>query len=215
MRNRMSRTRPANAVFAMLLAGAAAALLPMGTYASDVSFPTRPVRFIVGNTAGSGADLAARIVARGLTDAWKEAVIVDNRGGVGGLLAAEIVAKAEPDGQTLMLAQEGAIVIAPAIQRNLTFDPQKALAPVVNLADTDYVLIASAKSGIKTLDDLPPLAPHLPDVEELEAELSALAAPVVELVASDPDAGPTHDHVPAGQDDTVRVPTGQDEEVRA
>ena len=85
-------------------------------------------------------------------------MVVDNRGGAGGLLAAEIVAKAEPDAQTLMLAQEGAIVIAPAIQRNLSFDPQKALAPVVNLADTDYVLIASAKSGIKTLDDLLALA---------------------------------------------------------
>ena len=135
-----------------------AALVPWSAYATDVRYPTRPVRFIVGNTAGSGADLAARIVARALTEAWKESVVVDNRGGAGGLLAAEIVAKAEPDGQTLMLAQEGAIVIAPAIQRNLSVDPQKALAPVVNLADTDYVLIASAKSGIRTLDDMRALA---------------------------------------------------------
>ena len=157
MHDRRFPTRRVHALLATLLIGVCSAL-PWDAWATDVRFPNRPVRFIVGNTAGSGADLAARIVARGLTDAWKESVVVDNRGGAGGLLAAEIVAKAEPDGQTLMLAQEGAIVIAPAIQRNLSFDPQKALAPVVNLADTDYVLIASAKSGIKTLDDLRALA---------------------------------------------------------
>ncbi len=150
--------RRATALFCTLAIGLASTLMPTTVDANEIRYPTRPVRFIVGNTAGSGADLAARIVARGLSEAWKESVVVDNRGGVGGLLAAEIVAKAEPDGQTLMLAQEGAIVIAPVIQRNLSVDPQKSLAPVVNLADTDYVLIASAKSGIRTLDDLRTLA---------------------------------------------------------
>jgi tripartite-type tricarboxylate transporter receptor subunit TctC len=52
----------------------------------------------------------------------------------------------------------GTLLIAPAIQRNLSVDPQKALAPVVKLADTDYVLIASAKSAIGTLEDLRALA---------------------------------------------------------
>ncbi|MBY0437152.1 MAG: tripartite tricarboxylate transporter substrate binding protein [Burkholderiales bacterium] len=159
MRHRTPSTHRVHAVLlTLLLAGASSMLASASAHANDIRFPTRPVRFIVGNTAGSGADLAARIVARALTDAWKEPVVVDNRGGVGGLLAAEIVAKAEPDGQTLMLAQEGAIIIAPAIQRSTGVDPQKALVPVVNLADTDYVLIASAKSGIRSVDDLRALA---------------------------------------------------------
>ena len=141
------------AALACVVSGLAAAADP-----AAARFPDRPVRLIVGNTAGSGADAAARIVARALSDYWKEAVIVDNRGGAGGILAAEIVARAEPDGYTLMLGQEGAIAIAPAIQRKLPVDPQKDLAPVVNLADTDYVLIASAKSGIRTVEDLRALA---------------------------------------------------------
>ncbi|MFN9152317.1 MAG: Bug family tripartite tricarboxylate transporter substrate binding protein, partial [bacterium] len=102
MHDRQPHTRRVPNSLATLLIGICFALLPWGASATDVRFPNRPVRFIVGNTAGSGADLAARIVARGLTDAWKESVVVDNRGGAGGLLAAEIVAKAEPDGQTLM-----------------------------------------------------------------------------------------------------------------
>jgi tripartite-type tricarboxylate transporter receptor subunit TctC len=139
------------------LAGAASGLARSAELALP-KFPERPVRLIVGNTAGSGADAAARIAARGLSDFWKESVVVDNRGGAGGILAAEIVARAEPDGHTMMLAQEGAIAIAPAIQRKLPLDPQKDLSPVVNLADTDYVLIASAKSGIRSVDDLRALA---------------------------------------------------------
>jgi segregation and condensation protein B len=72
------------------------------------------------------------------------------------------------------------------------------------------------KLGLVSLDDLPPLAPHLPDVEELEAELSALAAPVVELAPEvRPGAVTPTDSVPAGQDETARVPAGQDEEVGA
>lgn len=74
------------------------------------------------------------------------------------------------------------------------------------------------KLGLADLDDLPPLAPHLPDVEELEAELSALAAPVVELVppdAPEDDLG-TADPTPHRADhQTHSPPAGQDEEVRA
>ncbi|HEY0237475.1 MAG TPA: SMC-Scp complex subunit ScpB [Friedmanniella sp.] len=66
------------------------------------------------------------------------------------------------------------------------------------------------KMGLASLDDLPPLAPHLPDVEELEAELSALAAPVVGL-GSEAEPPTDHQHDP----ETDAVPAGQDEETRA
>jgi tripartite-type tricarboxylate transporter receptor subunit TctC len=153
---RARRTFPL--LLAALVGAVGAWAVPTLAPAADMKFPTRPVRFIVGNTAGSGADAAARIVARGLADHWKESVVVDNRGGAGGVLAAEIVAKSEPDGHTLMLAQEGAITIAPAIQPRLPVNPQKDLAPVVNLADTEYLLIASIKSGITSIEDLRALA---------------------------------------------------------
>ena len=68
------------------------------------------------------------------------------------------------------------------------------------------------RMGLASLDDLPALAPHLPDVDELEAELAALAAPVVELVPdAAPDSPPEDD---LGHDENS-TPAGQDEEVRA
>jgi segregation and condensation protein B len=96
-------------------------------------------------------------------------------------------------------------------------------------AETGAAVFATTRSflekmGLATLDDLPALAPHLPDVEELEAELSALAAPVVGVgveppaepgAARGPQTDPEAPHVPPGQDENARVPAGQDEEVRA
>ena len=138
-----------------ILQWAAAAALPLAApFARAAAWPTKPVRILVGNTAGSGADVAVRIVARQLQDDWKQPVNVENRTGAGGLVAAEATARAEPDGLTLSLSQEGAITIAPALQGRLSFDPIKELAPVVHLADSDYVLVAAASTGWKTLDEL-------------------------------------------------------------
>jgi tripartite-type tricarboxylate transporter receptor subunit TctC len=140
-----------------IVMGGAAALLPGVVPLSaraDPAFPSKPVRIIVGNSAGSGADIAVRTVARRLQEVWKQTVVVENRGGAGGLVAAEAVARSDPDGYTLSLAQEGAITIAPALQGKLSFDPQKDLAPVVLLAETDYVLVAHPKTGFRTVADL-------------------------------------------------------------
>jgi tripartite-type tricarboxylate transporter receptor subunit TctC len=139
------------------VAWSAAAALP-GVFPSlaraDAAFPVKPVRIIVGNTAGSGADIAVRTVAKRLQDVWKQTIVVENRGGAGGLVAAEAVARSDPDGHTLSLAQEGAITIAPALPGKLNFDPQKDLAPVALLAETDYVLVAHPGTGFRSLDDL-------------------------------------------------------------
>lgn len=137
------------------LAATLAAPLALGALpALADSYPVRPVRIIVGNTAGSGADIAVRTVARRMQEQWKQTLVIENRGGAGGLLAAETVAMSEPDGHTLALSQEGAITIAPALQGKLSFDPLKELAPVALLAETDYLLVANPKTGWRSLDDL-------------------------------------------------------------
>ena len=66
-------------------------------------YPTKPVRFIVASSAGSGTDVIARIVANGMTAAMNQQVVVDHRAGAGGNIAAEIVAKSPPDGYTLLV----------------------------------------------------------------------------------------------------------------
>src|SRR5262245_14426558 len=67
-------------------------------------YPSRPVRYVVGGSAGGGADSLARAIAQKLAGQWGQQVIVDNRPGGGGIAASEIVAKSPPDGYTLLMA---------------------------------------------------------------------------------------------------------------
>jgi tripartite-type tricarboxylate transporter receptor subunit TctC len=74
---------------------------PVGAQA----YPSKPVRVLVGFTAGSSIDVVARILTQKLSEAWKQPVIIDNRLGAGGNVAADAVAKAAPDGYTLLNSQ--------------------------------------------------------------------------------------------------------------
>src|SRR5690606_41633480 len=81
------------------------------------NYPTRPVRIMVGYAPGGGVDVAARIVAHGLTEVWgNQTAVVDNRPGAAGAIATELTAKAAPDGYTLMLCQIASHAITPARQ---------------------------------------------------------------------------------------------------
>ena len=73
-------------------------------FAADTQFPTRPIRMIVASSAGTGAGIFARIVAQGLTDIYKEQVVVENRVGAGGLIGGVQAASATPDGHSLFMA---------------------------------------------------------------------------------------------------------------
>src|SRR5829696_6874698 len=85
-------------------AWAAAALLPAAApLAQEASYPSRPVRLLVGYPAGSAADLIARPLAQKLAERLGQAVVVENRPGANGALAVEAVARAAPDGHTLLM----------------------------------------------------------------------------------------------------------------
>src|SRR4051794_16188863 len=104
---------------AVLFAIAAATLVP--AYAQN--YPVRPVRIIVGYPPAGGVDVAARIVAQGLTEVWQtQNAIVDNRPGGTGGIATELTAAAAPDGYTLMLCQIASHAITPARARKLPYD---------------------------------------------------------------------------------------------
>lgn len=123
--------------------------------ASAQDYPSKPIRFIVPLTAGSGADIAGRIVARHLSEAWKQPVIVENRPGAGGQIGTQAVVKAEADGYTL-LVQSASHAANSAIYKTLPYDPLKDLIDVAILGITPYVMV-TAKGGdyptVKTLID--------------------------------------------------------------
>jgi len=123
------------------------------TLAQAEPYPTKAVRVLVPNTAGSAADVIARLVGHRLADNWKQAVVVENRAGAGGIVAADAVAKSAADGQTLLLGADGPITILPSMAASLPYDPKRDLVPIVSLGETDFVLVAYPKAGFRTLQD--------------------------------------------------------------
>jgi tripartite-type tricarboxylate transporter receptor subunit TctC len=120
-------------------------------YAQD--YPTKPIKFIVPLTAGSGADIAGRIVARHLGEAWKQPVIVENRPGAGGQIGTQAVVKAEADGYTL-LVQSASHAANSAIYKTLPYDPLKDLIDVSILGVTPYVMVTAKGGEFPTLKSL-------------------------------------------------------------
>jgi tripartite-type tricarboxylate transporter receptor subunit TctC len=128
---------------ALLAAGLLAAALPFA-HAQTAAYPSKPVRIIVGFPAGTGPDIAARLLAQKLSERWGGAgVIVDNKPGAGGLIAAGEAARAAPDGYTLMLGETGQLSIAPSSYNKLPYDPARDFAPVSHVVGADFALLVN------------------------------------------------------------------------
>jgi tripartite-type tricarboxylate transporter receptor subunit TctC len=125
----------------------------VATLACAQDYPSKPIRMIVPLTAGSGADIAGRIVAKHLSEAWKQPVVVENRPGAGGQIGTQAVVKAEPDGYTL-LVQSASHAANPAIYKSLPYDPLKDLIDVAFLGITPYVMVTSKGGSYPTLKAL-------------------------------------------------------------
>ena len=126
------------------------------------SFPERPVRLIVGTSPGGGTDAIARLVAKSLTTAWGQAVVVDNRPGVEGMIGMDAVAKSTPDGHTLAINNVNH-TIRPHFYKNQPFDTIKSFTPIILLASApDVILVNPALSPVKSLQELIALAKSKP-----------------------------------------------------
>ena len=129
---------------------------------ADDSYPTRPVRLVVGFAAGSSADVAARIIAQTLGDVLGQNVVVENHPGASGMIAAEYVARSENDGYTLLVATIAATI-------NTTMMPgkgpnfEKDLAPITLIGSLPNILIVNPKLGVNSVAELIALAKQKPD----------------------------------------------------
>jgi tripartite-type tricarboxylate transporter receptor subunit TctC len=138
----------------ILRAIAVAAALAAGiTGAAAQTYPTRPVHIICGFSAGSTADISARIVAAKMSDMLGQQFVVENRIGAGSSIAAAAVAAAPKDGYTLYVGS-GANLINAAMKPNLTFDFVKDFAPVTLLTSTPTVLVVTPATGVKSVKEL-------------------------------------------------------------
>jgi tripartite-type tricarboxylate transporter receptor subunit TctC len=135
----------------------AALLCAMASAAAAQVYPSKPVRLIVGYTAGGGADALARIVAARMSDTLGQQVLVENRSGAGATIAAAAVAGAPADGYTLFFA-DTALLIAPSIYSKLTFDPMKSFAPVSGAVTTPLVIVVNPSLKANSIGELVGLA---------------------------------------------------------
>lgn len=148
--------RQTTTLLAGLVLGAAAAL------ANAQNFPSRPVTLTVGFAPGGGTDTAARIVAKKLTENIGQAVVVENRAGAGGNIAAQQIATAAPDGYTIHLTSVGPMSVAPAMYKNLPYDPKKDIAPITMGVMFPNVIVVHPGLPVKTLADYVALAKSKP-----------------------------------------------------
>ena len=104
------------------------------------TYPSRPLRYVVGGSVGGGADSLARAIAQKLGEQWGQQVIVDNRAGGGGIVASEIVAKSPPDGYTLLMAFTSHVT-NPSLYSKLSYDAVKDFAPITLVATIPNILV--------------------------------------------------------------------------
>ncbi|MES2687808.1 MAG: tripartite tricarboxylate transporter substrate binding protein [Pseudomonadota bacterium] len=118
------------------------------------SWPSGPIRIVVGFPPGGGADALARVVAQKLGVLWNQPVVIENRAGASGTLAAEYVAQQPSDGSTLLLTTINSHALAPAVFPKLRYHAERDFVPVALLGLTPNLLIASPAQGAKTVKDI-------------------------------------------------------------
>ena len=128
---------------------ATACMLAVVAAHAQSPYPNRPIRLLVGYSAGGGVDAMARLLAPRLSAQLGQQVIVDNRAGAAGSIAADVVAKAAPDGYTLFLG-DSATLIAQHLQAKLPFDPIRSFTPVAGVFSMPLVIVTGNDFPAKT-----------------------------------------------------------------
>ena len=136
----------------VMLAALAAVLIATGAFAQ--SYPTKPVRMIVGFPPGGGTDVVARVISQKLTEWWGQAVTVENRAGATGTIGADVVAKSAPDGYTLIMGHVNSTGIAPNLFPKLPYDPIRDFAAVAYVGYVPNILAVHPSIPAKSVKEL-------------------------------------------------------------
>lgn len=113
------------------------------------AYPNKPIRLLVGYSAGGGVDAMARLLAPRLSTLLGQQVVVDNRAGAAGLIAGDAAAKAAPDGYTLILG-DSSMLIAQHLQPKMSFDPLKDFVPVAAVFSLPLMIVTTNNFPAKT-----------------------------------------------------------------
>jgi tripartite-type tricarboxylate transporter receptor subunit TctC len=133
------------------------ALCAAAAFAAPVSgqeYPSKPIRIVVGYSAGGGNDIIVRVMAPELSKGLGQPVVVENKPGAQSIIAAELVAKSPPDGYTIFMGPSGPMTINPATYSKLPYDAQKDFAPISMICAFPLIVVADPKLGINDLKAL-------------------------------------------------------------
>ena len=126
------------------------------------NYPAKPIRLVVGFTAGGASDITARIVGQKLTEHLGQPVVIDNRAGASGTIAGAIVARAVPDGYTLLSGATSILAINPALFVKLEYDSLRDFTPVSQTVSMPQLLVVHPSVKATTLKELLALAKARP-----------------------------------------------------
>jgi tripartite-type tricarboxylate transporter receptor subunit TctC len=141
---------------AFMASVAAAVLAATGaSLAAAQSYPTRLIKLVVPSPAGGPHEVVVRVLAERMASLLGQPVIVENLpGGAAGTVGTKAVTGAAPDGHTLLFSAPNALVVAPAIYKNLGYDPARDLAPVATIFSSPQMLVVNPALPVASLAQL-------------------------------------------------------------
>jgi len=141
-----------------------ACLLATASFAlAAQEFPTKPIKIVVPQGPGSGADVVSRMLAESMSRDLGQPVVVENKPGANGIIASQLVQKEAADGYTLLQTSVSLVSFNQFLYKNVPFDPLRDFTFVAPIADASFAVVASNKSGIKSWQDFIARAKAKPD----------------------------------------------------
>jgi len=131
----------------LLLAVALFPSLALGQY------PSKPVRVIIHFPAGGSTDLVARVLSQALTESMGQPFVVENRTGADGAIAAAAVMQSPPDGHTLFIATNTAMIQVPVLKKNPPYDPLTSFTPVSLVGRYTFLLVVTPNLGVSNFNE--------------------------------------------------------------
>jgi tripartite-type tricarboxylate transporter receptor subunit TctC len=133
-------------VFVAMCAAAASALAQ--------SYPSKPIRLVVGFPPGGGNDIIARMVGAKMQESWGQPVVIDNKPGANSIIATEFVAKSASDGYTLLVNATGGMSMNPVLYTTLPYDPLKDFVPISMVGSFPLVLAVNPSVPARSVQEL-------------------------------------------------------------
>jgi tripartite-type tricarboxylate transporter receptor subunit TctC len=137
-----------------LAAAFALAFAALSCLAQESSYPSKPIRIVVGYSAGGGNDLIVRVIAPHMGESLGQPIIVDNRPGAQSIIAAELVAKSAPDGYTLLMGPSGPMTINPATYSKLPYSSPGDFAPIAMICSFPLIVVVDPQLPVRNIREL-------------------------------------------------------------